>query len=152
MQGIIQFICDNQDIISIISGIITIISGIGAVISFIQMKRKRRTLNYKQKQSNYVSVGKNRRPICPSNDYDRELILKILKHTINTAEAETRGDQENKKSDKCISNNIEQFSRNKIVITNPPKSSDNIALVCFFGFLSLTVICATICIVIFLLR
>ena len=63
---------------------------------------------------------------------------------IRTSEADKDVTQGNF-SNNVVSNN--SISNSKIELKN--NSDNTIALICFFGFLSLTIICATICVVVY---
>ncbi len=158
MQSFIQFLYTYGEEISLISGIITIISTVGTVISWLKIKAKtdfsaltmcQRELPETFKIRRYKVLARQRkRPkaqVCQKNAGDKK-----TKYLLN---AERQTDDYESGSDIIridsygtgISNN--KISNSKIVLKN--SSSNTVALICFFGFLSLTVICATICVVVY---
>ena len=158
MKALIQFLYTYGEEVSLISGVITILSAIGTIISYIKARTARK------------------RPMVVPRCYDARMLCKTKRHKglaqhkkLHTEQEFQLGEEEKKikdllamigeirisETDKDVpkgnfSNNVasnNSISNSKITLKN--NSDNTIALICFFGFLSLTIICATICVVVY---
>lgn len=166
MNGFMQFIYSNQDIISIISGIVTIISGVGTAVSFVFLRKKKHTQEVGNSitvccQVNRDNLKARKHPYVGNANAQevKKIITKIQDASVNNVPNIKTESNKNLVEYKTFTAAEENHSPNPINIIgnsnniNSKTTSDNtILIVCTFSFLSLFVVCATICIVTFLLK
>ncbi len=158
MKTLIQFLYTYGEEVSLVSGVITILSAIGTIISYIKARTARK------------------RPMEASRCYDARMLCETKRHKVLAQHKKPHTEQEfqlgeeekikdllemideismSSETDKDVpqgnlSGNVysnNSISNSKITLKN--NSDNTIALICFFGFLSLTIICATICVVVY---
>lgn len=166
MKTIIQFLYIYGEEISLISGIITILSSIGMVISYLKAKTAReRTIIAecrqeitlcKPRKTKRQKVLAQHKKQYRSQECQLEIDTESIKHLMGninevniTLEDSNDAFKENSSNSVAFDNDVSNnnISNSKIISKN--NSGNTIAVICFFGFLSLTVICATVCAVVY---
>lgn len=159
MQAFIQFLYTYGEEISLISGIISILSAIGTVISYLKIKIAKEFSAMAECRCQLPKFHKVKRHKVFARYRKQQRKSRTKQFEIDEEKFEPLIDMELKSIISISNNNTTQensgnngisnskISNSKIVVKGG--SNNTVALICFFGFLSLTVICATICFVVY---